>query len=82
VRGGNRRLHVILADGIARHRLLEVPEPERDQSVVPSAAILILEQTTAEALSRRQVTASKGPGSISSLVAPMRQMQFGLKLLF
>ncbi len=29
-----------------------------------------------------QVTASRGPGSISSLVAPMRQMQFGLKLLF
>jgi hypothetical protein len=29
-----------------------------------------------------QVTPSRGPGSISSLVAPMRQMQFGLKLLF
>ncbi|MBI1761198.1 MAG: TonB-dependent receptor [Acidobacteria bacterium] len=29
-----------------------------------------------------QVTASRGPGSISSIVAPMRQMQFGLKLLF
>jgi hypothetical protein len=29
-----------------------------------------------------QVTASRGPGSISSLVSPMRQMQFGLKLLF
>ena len=29
-----------------------------------------------------QVTASRGPGSISSLAAPMRQMQFGLKLLF
>jgi hypothetical protein len=29
-----------------------------------------------------QITPSRGPGSISSLVAPMRQMQFGLKLLF
>ena len=29
-----------------------------------------------------QVTASRGPGSIASLAAPMRQMQFGLKLLF
>jgi hypothetical protein len=29
-----------------------------------------------------QVTPSGGPGSISSLVAPMRQMQFGLKFLF
>ena len=29
-----------------------------------------------------QVTASRGPGAITSLVAPMRQMQFGLKLLF
>jgi hypothetical protein len=29
-----------------------------------------------------QVTPSRGPGAISSLVAPMRQMQFGLKLLF
>ncbi len=29
-----------------------------------------------------QVTPSRGPGSISSLAAPMRQMQFGLKLLF
>ena len=29
-----------------------------------------------------QVTPSRGPGSISSLVAPMRQMQFGLKFLF
>ena len=29
-----------------------------------------------------QVTPSRGPGSISTLVAPMRQMQFGLKLLF
>ncbi|NOT62055.1 MAG: hypothetical protein HOP19_17720, partial [Acidobacteria bacterium] len=29
-----------------------------------------------------QVTASRGPGSIATLAAPMRQMQFGLKLLF
>ena len=29
-----------------------------------------------------QVTPSRGPGSISTLVAPMRQMQFGLKVLF
>ncbi len=29
-----------------------------------------------------QVTPSRGPGSISGIVAPMRQMQFGLKLLF
>ncbi|HKQ80224.1 MAG TPA: TonB-dependent receptor [Blastocatellia bacterium] len=29
-----------------------------------------------------QVTPSRGPGSISSLVSPMRQMQFGLKLIF
>ncbi|MFN7930632.1 MAG: TonB-dependent receptor [Blastocatellia bacterium] len=29
-----------------------------------------------------QITASRGPGAITSLVAPMRQMQFGLKLLF
>ncbi len=29
-----------------------------------------------------QVTPSRGPGSISTLAAPMRQMQFGLKLLF
>ncbi len=29
-----------------------------------------------------QVTPSRGPGSISTLVSPMRQMQFGLKLLF
>jgi hypothetical protein len=29
-----------------------------------------------------QITVQRGPGSISSLVAPMRQMQFGLKLLF
>ena len=29
-----------------------------------------------------QITASRGPGAITSLVAPMRQMQFALKLLF
>ena len=29
-----------------------------------------------------QITASRGPGAITSLVAPMRQMQYGLKLLF
>ena len=29
-----------------------------------------------------QITVSRGPGAITSLVAPMRQMQFGLKLLF
>jgi hypothetical protein len=38
--------------------------------------------TTAGGVFPTQVTPSKGPGSISSLVAPMRQMQFGLKLLF
>lgn len=38
--------------------------------------------TTAGGAFPTQVTPSRGPGSISSLVAPMRQMQFGLKLLF
>jgi Carboxypeptidase regulatory-like domain len=38
--------------------------------------------TTAGGAFPTQVAPSKGPGSISSLVAPMRQMQFGLKLLF
>jgi hypothetical protein len=44
-----------------------------------SAAFL---PTTAGGAFPTQVTASKGPGSISTLAAPMRQMQFGLKLLF
>jgi outer membrane receptor protein involved in Fe transport len=38
--------------------------------------------TTAGGAFPTQVTPSRGPGSISSIVAPMRQMQFGLKLLF
>jgi hypothetical protein len=38
--------------------------------------------TTAGGAFPTQVTPSRGPGSISSLVAPMRQMQFGLKVLF
>lgn len=38
--------------------------------------------TTAGGAFPTQVTASRGPGSISNIVAPMRQMQFGLKLLF
>jgi hypothetical protein len=38
--------------------------------------------TTAGGAFPTQVTASRGPGAITSLVAPMRQMQFGLKLLF
>jgi hypothetical protein len=29
-----------------------------------------------------QFTSSTGPGTITSIVAPMRQMQFGLKFLF
>jgi len=28
------------------------------------------------------VAPSRGPGSIANIVAPMRQMQFGLKLIF
>jgi hypothetical protein len=29
-----------------------------------------------------QFTSSTGPGTITSIIAPMRQMQFGLKLIF
>jgi hypothetical protein len=38
--------------------------------------------TTAGGAFPTQVTPSRGPGSITSIIAPMRQMQFGLKLLF
>ena len=38
--------------------------------------------TTAGGAFPTQVTPSRGPGSISGIVAPMRQMQFGLKLVF
>jgi Carboxypeptidase regulatory-like domain/TonB dependent receptor len=38
--------------------------------------------TTAGGAFPSQVTPSRGPGSISTLVAPMRQMQFGLKFFF
>ena len=38
--------------------------------------------STANGAFPTQITASRGPGAITSLVAPMRQMQFGLKLLF
>ncbi len=37
---------------------------------------------TAGAAFPTQITPSRGPGSITSIIAPMRQMQFGLKLLF
>ncbi len=56
------------------------------QFAVPSAglgtAATQFLPTTAGGAFPTQVTASRGPGSISSLVAPMRQMQFGLKLVF
>lgn len=38
--------------------------------------------TTAGGAFPTQVTPSRGPGSIANIVAPMRQMQFGLKLIF
>jgi hypothetical protein len=38
--------------------------------------------TTAGGAFPTQVTPSRGPGSITSIIAPIRQMQFGLKLLF
>jgi hypothetical protein len=38
--------------------------------------------TTAGGAFPTQVTPSRGPGAITSIIAPMRQMQFGLKLLF
>jgi hypothetical protein len=44
-----------------------------------SAAFL---PSAADGVFPTQVAPSRGPGSISTLVAPMRQMQFGLKVLF
>lgn len=38
--------------------------------------------TTAGGAFPTQVAPSRGPGSIANIVAPMRQMQFGLKLIF
>jgi carboxypeptidase family protein/TonB-dependent receptor-like protein len=38
--------------------------------------------TTAGGAFPTQFTSSTGPGTITSVVAPMRQMQFGLKLIF
>ena len=38
--------------------------------------------TTAGGAFPTQVTPSRGPGSIANTVSPMRQMQFGLKLIF
>ncbi len=38
--------------------------------------------TTAGGAFPTQVTPSRGPGSIANIVSPMRQMQFGLKLIF
>ncbi len=46
-----------------------------------SAAPLFL-PTVAGGAFPTQVTPSRGPGSITGIIAPMRQMQFGLKLLF
>ena len=38
--------------------------------------------TTAGGAFPTQITPARGPGSIANIVAPMRQMQFGLKLIF
>ncbi len=38
--------------------------------------------TTAGGAFPTQVAPSRGPGSIANIIAPMRQMQFGLKLIF
>jgi hypothetical protein len=38
--------------------------------------------TTAGGAFPTQVTAARGPGAITGIIAPMRQMQFGLKFLF
>ena len=55
--------------------------PITDSLALNYAATAFLPSTAGGAFPT-QVTPSRGPGSISSLVAPMRQMQFGLKLLF
>jgi len=38
--------------------------------------------TTAGGAFPTQITPARGPGSIANIIAPMRQMQFGLKLIF
>jgi carboxypeptidase family protein/TonB-dependent receptor-like protein len=55
------------------------------QFAVPNATLSTAPEflpTTVGGAFPTQAGTAKGPGSISSLVAPMRQMQFGLKLIF